>query len=90
MFPKDVSNMAKGKKGHHFCRLCGKYFTSAQRWVNHMKTMHGDTKPYKCEICNMGFTQTTDVKRHIDRIHNHERPFKCDFCDVSCYNINSI
>ena len=73
--------MVHGEKGHHFCKLCGKYFTSSQRWSNHMKQNHGDSKPYKCDICNVGFTQQADVQRHSDRIHKKSRPFQCNSCD---------
>ena len=78
---KEVVGMVTGEKGHHFCKLCGKYFTSSQRWSQHMKNSHGDAKPYKCDICDAGFTQPTDVVRHSDRVHKNERPFKCDICD---------
>ena len=36
--------MVQGEKGHHFCKLCGKYFTSSQRWSKHMKDIHSDLK----------------------------------------------
>ena len=77
----NIKSKTNNKKGHHSCNICGNQFTSAQRWANHLKTVHGDSKPFKCHICNMGFTQVTDVQRHIDRIHNHDRPHKCQFCD---------
>ena len=77
----NIKSKTNNKKGHHSCNICGNQFTSAQRWANHLKTIHGDSKPFKCHICNMGFTQVTDVQRHIDRIHNHDRPHKCQFCN---------
>ena len=41
---KEVVGMVQGEKGHHFCKLCGKYFTSSQRWSKHMKDIHSDLK----------------------------------------------
>ena len=64
---KEIISSVQNHKGHHFCEICGKYFTSSNRWSHHMKNCHGDPKPYKCEICDMGFTQLTDVTRHCNR-----------------------
>jgi uncharacterized C2H2 Zn-finger protein len=77
---KEVLGLGKGK-GHHFCKLCGKYFTSAQRWSSHMRSVHGDAKPFKCEQCSAGFTQLADVQRHVDRTHTKVKNFKCGSCD---------
>lgn len=77
---KVVLGLVQGEKGHHFCKLCGKYFTSSQRWSSHMKGVHGDPRPYKCDQCNAGFTQLADVQRHSDRVHKNDRPHRCEHC----------
>ena len=69
---KKIVQTIQGGKGHHFCNLCGKYFTSLLRLTKHVKRIHKKTKPFQCSSCEMEFSNHGDLMRHIDRIHPDE------------------
>ena len=46
----------------------------------HIKTAHGEEKPFKCAICEAKFTMKNSLTTHIATVHEEKKPFKCHLC----------
>ena len=65
------------------CNICNKQIV-AKRLNEHIKSVHGNERPYKCEYedCDKKFAKPSELKNHI-RTHTGERPFTCNVCNAS-------
>ena len=63
------------------CHVCSKKVVS-KRLNEHIKMVHGNSKPYTCKQCDKKFSKPSELKNH-ERIHSGERPFECDICHAS-------
>ena len=65
------------------CNICNKQIV-AKRLNEHIKTVHGNERPYKCEYqqCDKKFAKPSELRNHL-RTHTGERPYKCDVCNAS-------
>lgn len=60
------------------CNICNKQVVS-KRLNEHIKTVHGNEKPFSCKQCIKAFCKPSELKNHM-RIHTGERPFECEIC----------
>ena len=63
------------------CNICNKQIVS-KRLNEHIKSVHGNEKPFICSQCNKKFAKPSELKNHI-RTHTGERPFECDLCNAT-------
>ena len=63
------------------CNVCNKQVVS-KRLNEHIKMVHGNSKPFSCKQCIKKFAKPSELKNH-QRIHSGERPFECDICHAS-------
>lgn len=63
------------------CNICSKQIVS-KRLNEHIKMVHGNSKPFGCKLCEKKFSKPSELKNH-QRIHSGERPFECDICHAS-------
>jgi len=63
------------------CNICSKQIVS-KRLNEHIKMVHGNSRPFSCKLCVKKFAKPSELKNH-QRTHNGERPFECDICHAS-------
>jgi len=63
------------------CNICSKQIVS-KRLNEHIKMVHGNSRPFSCKLCVKKFAKPSELKNH-QRIHSGERPFECDICHAS-------
>ena len=67
------------------CKLCDKIFTTKDRQMLHIETVH---KNFQCETCKQKFTQKSSLKYHLETVNCAEKmtlrkqncKFDCDIC----------
>ena len=63
------------------CNICNKQIVS-KRLNEHIKSVHGNEKPFQCKQCIKKFAKPSELKNHL-RTHTGERPFECEICNAS-------
>ena len=63
------------------CHICQKQIV-AKRLNEHIKSVHGNERPYKCDQCDKKFAKPSELRNHM-RTHTGERPFTCEVCNAS-------
>lgn len=74
--PVRVGKRERKKCPYPLCTVAPK---DAWHLKRHMKTRHGNLRPYKCEICSVGFNREDRLKRHTLE-HKTLLNFKCLGC----------
>jgi len=63
------------------CNICHKQIVS-KRLNEHIKSVHGNEKPFPCKQCDKRFAKPSELRNHT-RTHTGERPFECNICGAS-------
>jgi len=63
-----MSNMGRGKNGHHVCVYCGKLYSRKYGLKIHIRT-HTGFKPLQCKICHRPFGDPSNLNKHV-RLHS--------------------
>ena len=58
-------NSPHEKKSVFKCDVCSKNFPKMFRLRDHVKSVHGETKPFKCKSCPSIFGQKNILAKHI-------------------------
>ena len=48
----------------------------------HIKSVHGNEKPFQCKQCIKRFAKPSELRNHL-KTHAGERPFEWDICNAS-------
>lgn len=61
------------------CQICGRTFTHKVAFVNHMKTVHSDLRPFPCTQCEKTFKTRQCLRAH-SLTHSNIRNYMCTLC----------
>ena len=64
------------------CEDCGETFNKDKNFMEHMKKIHNNTRPYLCKVCNVGYNSKNGLKIHVRSVHSREQ-LKCE-ADADC------
>ena len=66
-----------------------KSFKSNSSLCQHIKTVHGEEKPFICNVCNENFPRQDELKIHNENNH-HGRDHICKLCGKSFPGFRSL
>lgn len=72
----------------HPCPACAQSFPSRASLIDHLKSAHDGTKPFKCAVCSGTFSTAKTLSKHADT-HANVRP-KCKYCGLSFVQMHSM
>ena len=64
------------------CTVCGKAFSTAYNYKQHIGTHFADQQKFHCKDCGMSFAWKSTLNKHIMNNHSLDAPqkFVCDIC----------
>ncbi|CAN9513971.1 unnamed protein product [Ophioblennius macclurei] len=70
---------AKGKPGHHQCRICLKDFRTEEELKFHLSITHFEKQFFECDLCKRLFPSRRECEKHVQE-HKRTYRFACYLC----------
>lgn len=88
----DEGKGARKKKNAFQCPHCPTKLSQRHRLRRHIRSVHGDGKPFKCkhENCDKAYRAKGDLTRHVRFVHKSERPYTCTECGTVFTRLQSL
>lgn len=75
--------MSKEHPREYSCEVCGRNFSVASRFKDHLKKHELVREVYPCELCEKEFSTKANLNTHIRVIHENQKPFICTIDDCT-------
>lgn len=75
----DPHPMRSRMEKNHYCRICGKRYSTIGGLRVHERFIHGNAEHQICKKCGKKFTAPCYLKAHLVT-HTKEKKFPCDMC----------